>query len=157
MRISLKGILACLAILFIGTFVLCYQASAQSSGTIEGIVKDPTGAVIPGANVEIHNPVSHYDRSTTTDDAGTFRFASVPFNPYHMTVSAAGFASISQQVEVRSLVTVNVPVTLKVGESSTTVTVEGKAGLIENDPVAHTDVDRDLFQKMPIESASSSV
>src|SRR5690242_14303660 len=63
-------------------------AFAQESGTVEGIVKDPTGAAVSGATVTIYNPVSHYNQSTTSNSAGAFRFTNVPFNPYHMTVTA---------------------------------------------------------------------
>ncbi len=48
-------------------------------------------------------------------------------------------------------------ITLKIAGSSTTVTVEGGADLLENDPTFHTDVDRALFDKLPLESQSSSV
>jgi hypothetical protein len=134
--------------------------SAQSvgnSGSINGTVVDPTGAVIPNATVEIRNPVSGFDRSTTTDNAGKFAFTNVPFNPYHLTVTASGFGSYVQDVEPRSSVPVTVPITLKVS-TSTTVTVEAEGGdLIENDPTFHTDVDKNLFDKLPLESASSSV
>jgi len=67
-------------------------------------VLDPSGAVVANASVEIHNPVSGYDRTTTTDSKGNFSFPSVPFNPYHMTVKAAGFDAYVQDVEVRSVV-----------------------------------------------------
>ena len=67
---------------------------------------DPTGAVIPNASVEIHNPVSGYDRITTTDSKGIFSFPNIPFNPYHMTAKAEGFAQIAQDVDVRSVVSV---------------------------------------------------
>src|ERR1700737_3540803 len=131
---------------------------AQSSGTIEGVVKDASGAAIPNATVEIHNPVSQFERSTTTDTDGKFRFISVPFNPYHLVVTASGFAGFSQDVDVRSVVTVGLTASLKVASAETSVTVQGEASdLIENDPTAHTDVDRNLFQKMPLESASSSI
>jgi hypothetical protein len=131
---------------------------AQSSGTIEGLVKDASGAAIPNATVEIHNPVSQFERSTTTDTDGKFRFTSVPFNPYHLVVTASGFAGLSQDVDVRSVVTVSLTASLKVASAETSVTVQGEAGdLIENDPTAHTDVDRNLFSKMPLESASSSI
>ena len=131
---------------------------AQSSGTIEGVVKDASGAAIPNATVEIHNPVSQFERSTTTDNDGKFRFTSVPFNPYHLTVTATGFAGFAQDVDVRSVVSVNLTANLKVASAETSVTVQGEAGdLIENDPTAHTDVDRNLFSKMPLESASSSI
>ena len=131
--------------------------SAQSSGILEGTVKDASGGAIPGATVEIHNPVSHYDRSTTTDSEGKFRFANLPFNPYHLVVSATGFAAGSIDVEVRSAVPQSVSVTLKVASAETTVTVEATGtDLVENSSTFHTDVDRGLFDKMPLESASSS-
>jgi hypothetical protein len=158
MRFSLKNTLLSLALLFVATFILSYQAVAQgSSGTIQGVVKDQTGAVIPSAKVAISYPVSGYQRETTTGSDGTFRFANVPFNPYHLTVTASGFAPATTEVEVRSLVAVNVPINLKIGEKMTTVTVEAAGELVENDPTAHTDVDRELFKKMPLESASSSI
>src|ERR1700716_3424305 len=118
------------------SFLCCVPPSwAQSSGIVEGVVKDPSGAAVPGATVEIHNPVSHFDRSTTTDSEGKFRFTSVPFNPYHVAVTATGFASYTQDVDVRSLVTVSLVVNLKVASAQTSVTVEAQgADLIENDP-----------------------
>ena len=139
---------------------LCSVSSswAQSSGIVEGVVKDPSGAAVPSATVQIHNPVSHFDRSTTTDGEGKFRFTNVPFNPYHLEVTATGFGSYTQDVDVRSLVTVSLSVNLKLATAAQSIKVEGgSADLIENDPTAHTDVDRNLFDKMPLESASSSI
>ena len=145
----------------IGFFLSGSVASGQSggsSGSIHGNVVDPTGAVVPNASVEIHNPVSQYDRSTTTDTSGNFNFDNVPFNPYHMTVTAEGFAKKSQDVEVRSVVPVSLKVPLQVSGSTTSVTVEaGAADLIENDPTFHTDVDRNLFNKIPLESTTSEL
>jgi len=133
-------------------------ANAQSGGSsISGTVLDPSAAVVANANVEIHNAVSGYDRTATTDSKGNFSFPNVPFNPYHMTVTAAGFAQNAQDVEIRSALGVNVKVSLTVASSSDTVTVEAGADLVENDPIGHTDVDRGLFDKIPLESQSSSV
>jgi Carboxypeptidase regulatory-like domain len=147
-----------LLLLLLTIVFICSPIWAQSSGTVEGAVKDPTGAAVPGATVEIHNPVSHFDQSATTDPEGKFRFTNVPFNPYHMVVTAAGFATYSQDVDLRSLVTVTLTVNLKLASVGTTVTVQGEAAdLIEKDPTAHTDVDRNLFSKMPLESSSSSI
>jgi hypothetical protein len=133
-------------------------AWAQSSGTVEGVIKDPSGAAIAGATVEIANLVSKYQQGATTDTEGKFRFANVPFNPYHISVKAAGFQDFSQDADVRSLVTLSLTIGMKLAGSATTVTVESGSGdLIENDSTFHTDVDRRLFEKMPLESASSSV
>ena len=88
-----KSLHAAFAITFLLALGLQAYAQSGSSGSINGTVLDPTGAVVANATVEIHNPVSHFDRSTTTDNSGKFTFPNVPFNPYHMTVTAAGFAS----------------------------------------------------------------
>jgi hypothetical protein len=131
--------------------------SAGSSGSIVGTVVDPSGAVIGNATVEIHNPVSGFDRSAVTDSSGSFSFTNIPYNPYHMTVEAKGFNSYVQDVEVRSGVPLTLSISMKVAGSATTVTVEGGGDLLENDPTFHTDVDRGLFDKVPLESQSSSL
>ena len=121
---------------------LSVAQSAGNSGSINGTVEDPTGAVVPNATVEIRNPVSGYERSVTTDTSGKFSFANIPYNPYHLTATAAGFASHVQDVDVRSSVPVNVAINLKVEGSSTVVTVESGSDLVENDSTFHTDVDK---------------
>src|SRR5271165_4286484 len=133
------------------------RAQLGNAGSIEGIVKDPSGAAVVSAVVEINNVVSGVVRTTTTAADGTFRFTNVAFNPYHMTVTANGFAAYAQDVEVRSGVPTKADVNLKVGTALTAVTVESNGGdLIENDPTFHTDVDRNAFDRTPLESTSSS-
>jgi hypothetical protein len=160
MRISMKAVLFFSSLTFITVvFLFCFRASAQtSSGTLQGTITDPTNAVVPGAHVAIHNPVSGYDRSVITDGAGRFTISNVPFNPYHLSVSVKGFAPFTQDVDIRSIVPTNLSIALKLSGSTETVTVEGGgADLIETDTTFHTDVDRNLFDKVPLESASSSV
>ena len=149
--------LAVLAVL--GNFCFgAIPACAQSSGTIEGAVKDQSGAAVANATVEISYAVSGYKRTATTGTDGAFRFINVPFNTYHAVVSAAGFADYSQDVDVRSSVPATLQIVLKVGSANTSITVEATgADLVENDSTPHTDVDRGLFEKLPLESPSSSV
>jgi hypothetical protein len=140
--------------------VVAPEASAQTAGSasVKGTVKDPTGAVVANADVTIRNPVSEYERSTNTDTSGSFTFTNVPFNPYHMTVVAAGFAPFVEDIDLRSAVPQSISVSLTLAGASTTVTVTGEpSDLLENEPTAHTDVDRTLFEKVPLESASSSL
>ena len=143
--------------LFLATCISHAQSSGNAT-SVNGTILDPSGAVIPAANVEIHNPVSGFDRSVTTDASGQFNFPNVPFNPYHLTVTAPGFSSYSQDVEPRSSVPVSLKITLQVASADTVVNVNEEAGdLIENDPSFHTDVDKNLFDKVPLESQSSSL
>ncbi len=147
-------------LLSMSLFAFAVPARAQlgNSGSIEGVVKDQSGASVPGAKVQITNPVSHFQRETTTDTDGNFRFTNVPFNPYHLVITAAGFGSLSQDVDVRSTVPVNLPIALKVGAAATTVTVEANGGdLVETESTFHTDVDQGLIDRLPLESQSSSV
>jgi hypothetical protein len=147
---------AIFAVSLLSTIV--WSQSVGNSGSINGSVVDSTGAAVPNAKVEIRNPVSGFDRATTTDATGKFNFTNIPFNPYHLIVTAPGFSSHVQDVEPRSSVPVSVAVSLKVSGSTTQVTVEAEGGdLVENDPTFHTDVDRNLFDKLPLESQSSSV
>jgi hypothetical protein len=132
--------------------------STGNAGSVTGTVTDPTGAVVPGATVQIHNPVSQYNRTATTDSSGKFTFPNVPLNPYHLSVTGAGFEPFAQDIEVRSSLPVSVAINLHISGSVETVTVQSEAGdLLENDPTFHTDVDRSLFDRLPLESSSSQL
>jgi hypothetical protein len=135
------------------------SASAQSgnAGAVRGTVTDPSGAVIPGATVHLTNASSGLDRTATTEETGQFIFANTPFNPYRIRVSANGFATLSQNCEIRSVVGISLKLVLQIASADQTVTVEAGGDLVENDPTFHTDVDRDLFTKVPMESESSSL
>jgi hypothetical protein len=156
MRMPTRSILSFLLVFVFSA--LCWTLQAQSnSGSISGAVTDPSAAVVPGATVTIENPVSGYVRTTQTDGTGRYQFSNLPFNPYHLSAKATGFGAVAQDVDVRSPIPLSVGISLKVSGASTTVTVESGADLLENDPTFHTDVDRGLFQKLPLESQSSSL
>jgi len=153
-RLRGAGLLA-LAILLAGTM---FAEGGGNAAAIEGTVSDATGAVVPGATVQIENPVSQLSRTATTDGDGHFSFANVPPNHYHLTVSSQGFITYAEDVEVRSSVPVALKVTLEVGATAETVNVQGEAGdLVETDSSFHTDVDRQLFDRIPLESSTSEI
>ena len=152
-----------ISVVFVLGFVLLLTAApakAQlgNAGSIEGVVKDSSGGVVAGAKVEISYPVTGYQRETTTGSDGAFHFTNVPFNGYHLVVTAPGFGPYTQDVDVRSSVPVAVQIGLKIGTAATSITVEANGGdLLEKDPSFHTDVDTALTDRMPLESQSSSV
>ena len=140
--------------------LLCGTTVAQTSGSssLNGVVTDPTGAVVPGATVEIRNPVSRFDRSTTTDGEGHFSFPNIPLSPYHLTVTATGFAPYARDVDVKSAVPLSLKIAVQIAGGAQTVTVTGEASdILENDPTFHTDLDRNLFARLPLESSSSQL
>jgi hypothetical protein len=157
----MTSVRAILGALYISVFLLsAVQIRAQNAGnstSIGGVVTDPSGAVIPGAAVAIHNPVSQFERTATTDPMGNFSIPNVPFNPYHLTVTATGFASYAQDIDVRSTVPMKLDIKLQLGAATSSITVEAAGDLLETDSTAHTDVDRQLIENLPLESTSSSV
>ena len=147
--------------LFIAAALLAVTAAANAqsggAGTLRGTVTDPSGAVIPNAAVHLTNQISGLDRTATSDGAGQFTIPNVPFNPYRIQVKADGFAALNQNIAVNSSVGTTVTLVMQIAGNSQTVTVEAQGDLIEDDPTFHTDVDRDLFNKVPLESQSSTL
>jgi carboxypeptidase family protein len=152
-RGTIFGILTVLALFA----TLTASAQSGNAGIVRGTVADPSGALVSNATVHLTNPTSGLDHTTTTDATGQFEFDNVPFNPYRIVVTANGFATTSQTLEIRSSVGVSLKLTLTVSGGSQTVSVEAAGDLIENDPNFHADIDRGLFDKLPLESQSSSL
>jgi hypothetical protein len=153
-----RHILPCiLPLLLVALGALNVLAQGSSAGTLYGTVTDPSGAVISGAAVRLFNKASGFTRGTTTDAAGQFSFSNVPFSPYQIEVTSKGFSSLMQSTMVHSVVATNLNVVLQIAGASQTVTVESNGPMVENTSTFHTDVDRDLFNKIPLESTTSSL
>ncbi|HEY0349768.1 MAG TPA: carboxypeptidase-like regulatory domain-containing protein, partial [Pyrinomonadaceae bacterium] len=146
-----RNILTSVCAIFL-LFVVTISAEAQglSAGTVSGVVVDPNNAVVPNATVTLFNGITGYSKATNSDKDGAFRFDNVPPNPYELYASAPGFASVRQKLEVRSSVPITVKVPLAVGATTAVVDISSNASaVIENDPTAHVDVDRNLIDKLP--------
>src|ERR1700761_861332 len=102
----------------------CAMRAQSTSGSVNGTVTDPNGALVPGAKVEILNSVSGYSRTTTSDPAGNYHFYNLPFDEYTVLVSDPGFATARKQVSIPSTVPVTLAVALQLNDVSSTVTVE---------------------------------
>ena len=152
-------LMACSCAFFI--FLSAGSAGPQSlggAGTIEGTVADPSGARVPNATVQIKNAVSGFSRTGRSDANGTFRFAGVPPNPYHLDIVAPGFDQFAQDVTVRTSIPITLDVRLQLAGGGTTVTVEAEGEhLVENVPHTHNDVDRATFSKLPSSSPGSGL
>ena len=142
--------------LAIGTGSVSSLLAQSNAGSVSGTVTDPTGALLPGATVQISNAVSGYTRTATTDASGHFQFVNLPYNPYKLTVTASGFTAKSRQVQVSSSLAVNASVQLAIG-SSTVIDVEAPPDLVETDPNFHADIDRSTIERLPVESPSSQL
>jgi hypothetical protein len=149
--------LAAAVALLLALFAIGAARAQSNSGSVTGTVADATGAVIPGATITLANPVSGYTRTQTSDSSGHFQFVNVPLNPYQISVTNPGFQTFTRRVDVNSTVSRALPITLAVATSDTSVTVEAPVDLTEQDPNAHTDIDRSTISRLPVESASSQL
>ncbi len=133
------------------------SAGAQStSGTLNGVVKDSTGAVVPNASITLQNSVSGYVKTVTSDGAGRFSFPNLGFDPYQLSASAQELRSTGVTVRVSSTIPIFQTLTIA-PVSSETVNVETTEGLTERDPNFHTDVDRTMIARLPVETPSSEL
>jgi Carboxypeptidase regulatory-like domain len=132
--------------------------SGANASSIVGTVTDATGAIVLGATVKIHNPVSGFDRSVQTDATGQFNIPNVPFNPYHLTVTAKGFSPFTQDVKVDSVLPVTLTISLQAVVASETITVrETASDLVETDSTFHSDVPKEQMDRLPMPTESAGV
>ena len=108
-------------ILFVLSLALVpVAASAQSRASIAGIVKDASGAVLPGVTVEASSPVLiEKVRSAVTDGTGQYRITELLPGPYIVTFTLTGFSTLKREgIELSGSLNVPLNVELKVGAVS---------------------------------------
>jgi hypothetical protein len=117
--------------LLILTLAVFNTRAQLPSGTIQGTVKDTSGAVVPGASVTARNTDTDQTRSLTSESDGTFRFNALAVGNYEVQVSAKGFqAALYSGLVLTVAQQVVVNVTLQVGTTSQTVTVTTETPLV---------------------------
>src|SRR6187431_502356 len=117
-----------LVVLGVALLLMPERALAQNTG-IAGVVRDPSGAVIPGVTVEAASPVLiEKVRTVTTDAQGLYSIVDLRPGTYTVTFTLAGFSSIRREgVELIGSFTATVNAELKVGAVEETLTVTGEA------------------------------
>ncbi len=114
-------------------FLLAVPLLGQSGrGTINGIVKDPTGAVIPGAEVIGTETETGVRTTAVTTESGFFRLAFLSPGTYQISAAMPGFkTAVAENVTVGLAQTVSIDLILQVGEVSESVTVSSTGPLLE--------------------------
>jgi hypothetical protein len=107
--------------------------SAQKfTGTITGVVTDPSGAVVAGAEVTVTNPSTGEVRTVKTSDHGDYSFPELPATNYDLTVTAANFKEhVTKAIELNVSSTTTVNVTMALGGATEQVVVEANAVQVE--------------------------
>src|SRR5213080_1433124 len=122
--------LTVLAVTFIATPLLAQKIT----GTISGVVSDPTGAVVPQAKVTITNTETGLVRSVTTNEIGEYIAPDLPNGNYRITVKQASFKeTVTSNVELHVASTALVNIQLQMGNTSEQVMVEANAIQVQTD------------------------
>lgn len=110
----------------VSVLAFCQASYAQSTfGTVLGTVKDPSGSLVPMANVHLTNAGTNAERSVITRSDGGYEFVSVDAGMYKISVEAAGFQTTeSQTFTLDARATVRLDMDLRVASQATTVNVE---------------------------------
>ncbi len=120
--------------LFVAACVLLLPLSAHAQSTIAGVVRDATGAVLPGVTVEASSPVLIEKlRTAVTDNTGQYRLAELRPGTYSLAFTLTGFATVKRDgVEVSgggSVISINID--MRVGGVQETVTVSGDTPVVD--------------------------
>jgi len=106
--------------------------SQSGRGAINGIVKDPSGAVVPGVEVTATDKGTGVEQTAITTEAGVYRFPYLPPGTYMVSAALTGFkTAVADNINLQLAQTLTVDLTLEVGEVSETVTVSSTGPLLE--------------------------
>src|ERR1041384_5641875 len=115
------------------TLVPAFALAQGQSGSIAGIVKDTSGAVLPGVTVEVASPaLIEKVRTAVTDGQGAYKIIDLRPGTYSVTFTLTGFAIVKREgIELTSAFTANVNADMKVGQVSETITASGESPTVD--------------------------
>jgi len=150
-RTSVRVLLVCCAVV---SCVSVAMSQAQSNAAdLQGVVRDPSSAVVTNATVTARNAATNFSRDTTTNDDGFYKIVSLPPGEYEVTATATGYkTAVIPSVKITVGQTANQDITLEVGEITARVTVTSAApNIVEttNTAVAST-IDQERIDNLPI-------
>src|SRR5262245_52437794 len=144
-------------LLLLAAVLLVPAATYAQDGTIAGVVRDSSNAVVPGVTVEVTSPVLiEKVRSTVSDDNGRYQITALPVGTYKVTFSLTGFSTVERpNVQLTSNFTANINANLTVGSVTETVSVVAESPAVDvqnarvqyvfkGDEIANLPTERDL-------------
>ena len=119
--------------IFMVVACLLVPAAAHAQASIAGVVRDTSGAVLPGVTVEAASPaLIEKVRSAVSDGSGQYRVENLRPGTYSVTFTLAGFSSVKREgIELTGSLTATVNADLKVGSVSETITVTGESPIVD--------------------------
>lgn len=143
------------AVVLILILIVAPALAQQTLGALNGTVVDSSGASIAGAAVTVRDTQTGLVRTTTTQQNGFFQVFNLPIGTYDVKVSHEGFDTTELPgITIREASATTVPVTLKVGHVSTSVTVAANPLLNETDTTNGYTLDKDQIALTPLATGS---
>ena len=128
------------------------RGQAVANAQIQGLITDPSGAVVPNASVTAKQTETGFVRTTVTDASGTYVLPNLPVGPYNLEVQAGGFQAYVQTgivLEVSNNVTMNV--VLRLGQVSQEVQVSANASMVQTNTISVAQVvDQQRILDLPL-------
>ncbi|HKE83493.1 MAG TPA: carboxypeptidase regulatory-like domain-containing protein [Vicinamibacterales bacterium] len=156
----MQGVMRALVIVTSVLLVPAAVYAQQAQATIAGVVKDASGAVLPGVSVEASSPVlTEKVRSVVTDGTGQYRIVALPPGTYTVTVTLQGFNTVKREgIELSGALTATVDVDLRVGSLQETVTVTGESPIVDTQSARRQQViDGEVLQAIPTSRSYNNV
>jgi Carboxypeptidase regulatory-like domain len=145
--------------LILAAFVFAILVAAPGTGTAQvlygtlvGNVKDPTGAVVPGATVTVTQTQTALTRQVQTDSRGGYTISTLSAGTYTVKIEAKGFKTFSRpDVAVAANTVSRVDASLEVGAVSQTVEVNASAAMLQTDRAdVHHDLTANILEEVPL-------
>jgi hypothetical protein len=151
--LSRKAVVVVLCIVILGFFPLHSQSP---TATVNGQVRDTSGAVVQDADVQLINDTTNVRYPAKTNNDGIYSVTGLPPGTYHLQVSKAGFKTIIKpDIRLNVLDARAINFDLPVGAVSETVTVEGGVSLVNTESAeVSTVVDRQFAENIPLNGRS---
>ena len=119
--------------LFALAAVVLVPIAAYAQASVTGVVKDSSGAVLPGVTVEVSSPaLIEKTRSTVTDGSGLYQIISLPPGTYTVAFTLTGFSTVKREgIELTGSFVATINADMKVGAVAETITVTGETPLVD--------------------------
>lgn len=145
----MRYVALCFALLFSACMVF---AQTGGTGSIQGTVTDPSGAIVPGASITATNTATGTKTGTVTTDTGFFAIPLLLPGTYTVTVAATGFETLRQEhVIVDALATVTLNPKLNLGAASESVTVGSQPTMLQADDVKlGASMENNVYDSLPL-------
>jgi hypothetical protein len=145
----MRHVVTCFALLAAACPVL---GQVGGTGTIQGTITDPSGAVVAGASVIATNAATGVQTSRKTTDAGFFVLPLLPAGTYNVTVQATGFQNFTQRnVVLDALQVVGLNPTLELGQATQTITVDAAPPVLKADDASlGSSMENNVYDALPL-------